>query len=71
MKYVLAHHCDHEDHDGDDDNLAYLHEEEANGNNKVVKVFQSKSEALDYMKANRWSPNQVMVVPHQEGIWNE
>jgi len=71
MKYVLAHHCDHEDHGGEDDNLAYLHEEEYDGSKKVVKVFDSKKEALAYMRENRWSPNQVMVVPHTEGIWDE
>jgi hypothetical protein len=70
MKYVLAHHCDHEEHTGEDHALAYLHEEDED-QARVVKVFENKAEALQYMKDNRWSPNQVMVVPHKEGIWDE
>ena len=70
MKYVLAHQCHHEDHEGDDHALAYLHEEEED-KTRVVKVFANKSEALQYMKANRWTLNEVMVVPHREGIWDE
>ena len=70
MKYVLAHHCDHEEHTGEDHALAYLHEEEED-KARVVKVFANKSEALQYMKANRWTLNEVMVVPHKEGIWDE
>lgn len=72
MRYVLGHHCDHEDHDAEDHgHIAYLHEEEENGDNKVVKIFECKQDALDFMKGNRWSPKEVMVVPYEEGIFDE
>lgn len=71
MKYVLAHHCDHDEHVGDDDHLHYLNIASKSGGKPQVRVFDSKHEALQYMKENRLSPNQVMVVPHQEVIWDE
>ena len=72
MRYVLAHNCDHEDHEEDDGgHVAYLHEEGATSDDKIVKVFDSKKDALDFMKDNRWSPNHIMVIPYEEGIFDE
>jgi|TARA_R110002167_G_C12295963_1_gene616643 hypothetical protein len=70
MKYVLAHHCQHEDEDGNCGEMSYLHEEDEE-QNRVVKVFTTKKNALQYIKDNRWSLKEVMVVPHKEGIWDE
>lgn len=71
MRYVLAHNCEHEDHDENDACLAYLHEEGLTPDEKIVKVFECKKDALDFMKDNRWSPNHVMVIPYEEGIFDE
>tara|TARA_R110002051_G_scaffold122596_2_gene195700 strand:- start:523 stop:750 length:228 start_codon:yes stop_codon:yes gene_type:complete len=75
MKYVLAHECQHDTHKKEDDggscdSPAYLHEEGDSGE-KVVKVFASKSDALDFMRENRWSPDHIMVIPYTEGIFDE
>lgn len=67
MNYVLAHNCLHEDHD---DNkcleIAYLFEELEGTSDRVVKVFTSKQAATAYVTANKWKPDEVMVVPEQE-----
>lgn len=73
MKYVLAHNCEHEDHEEDDEgcHVAYLHEEGSTPDEKIVKVFECKKDALDFMKDNRWSPNHIMIIPYEEGIFDE
>jgi hypothetical protein len=65
MKYVLAHQCNHEDHEGECGELAYLFEESENGN-KVVKEFISKCDAEHYIVTNKWDPEDIMVVPKDE-----
>ena len=72
MKYVLAHNCEHEDHDETDTcHVAYLHEEGATPDEKVVKIFECKKDAVVFMKDNRWSPNHLIVMPYEEGIFDE
>ena len=71
MKYVLAHHCQHEDDDGNCGEMSYLHEENPDFGNKIVKVFECKQDAVDFMKDNKWSPKQVMVVPYEECTFDE
>ena len=72
MRYVLAHNCDHEDHDDEaQGHIAYLHEENPDFGNKIVKVFECKQDAVDFMKDNRWSPKHVMVVPYEECTFDE
>ena len=67
MKYVLAHQCDHENHDGECEELSYLHEETDDAKKKkVVKVFDSEKDAKDFIRENRWSPDHIMVVPERE-----
>ena len=70
MKYVLAHHCQHEEDDGNCGEMAYLHEEDED-QNRVVKIFPSEKSAIQYIKDNKWSRKEIMVVPHKEGIWDE
>jgi hypothetical protein len=66
MRYVLAHQCDHEDHDGECGELSYLHEEADDATKKVVKVFDSEKDAKDFIRENRWSPDHIMVIPKRE-----
>lgn len=66
MKYVLAHQCNHEDHEGECGEIAYLFEESTNGKTKIVKEFTSKSDAEQYIKINHWDPKDIMIIPKQE-----
>tara|TARA_R110001592_G_scaffold85937_1_gene253658 strand:+ start:350 stop:562 length:213 start_codon:yes stop_codon:yes gene_type:complete len=66
MKYVLAHQCNHEDHEGECREIAYLFEESTNGKTKIVKEFTSKNDAEQYIKINHWDSKDIMIIPKQE-----
>jgi len=66
MKYVLAHHCDHEDHEGKCGELAYLFEDSKDGKTKTVKEFVSRREAKQYIVTNEWPLKRVMIIPKEE-----
>ena len=66
MKYVLAHQCNHEDHEGECGELAYLFEESTDGETKVLKEFISKCDAEHFIQTNNWDPEEIMVMPKQE-----
>lgn len=67
MEYILGAPCPHVDHDADKcGSLSYLYDEDKN-----LITFQSKKEAFNFLKDNRWSPNHVLVIPKEEGIFNE
>ncbi len=67
MEYILGSPCPHNDHDGKScGGLSYLHDED-----KELMIFNSRKDALEYMKENRWSPNHVLVLPKEEGIFDE
>jgi hypothetical protein len=64
MKYVLAHACNHEDHEGECGELAYLFEESIDG--KIIKEFISKCDAEHYIQTKNWDPEDIMVIPKEE-----
>lgn len=67
MEYILGTHCGHQDHDEEEcGGLAYLHDE-----GKKLLTFQCKADAYNFLKDNRWSPKHVLVIPKQEGVFNE
>jgi len=66
MIYVLAHPCEHEDHEGECGELAYLFEESEDRETKVIKEFISKCDAENYIKTNNWNPEDILVLPKQE-----
>ena len=66
MKYVLAHNCDHGDHEGECGELAYLFEESEDGKTRAVKEFISKCDAEHYIKTSKWDPDDIMVIPKEE-----
>ena len=75
MRYVLARECTHEDHQGEEC-VAYSYlqtsMEDADGNvmeGRSVKIFESKAEAQAFMKDMRYSPDVVMILPYEEGIY--
>ena len=46
--------------------------EDADGNvmeGRSVKIFESKAEAQAFMKDMRYSPDVVMILPYEEGIY--
>ena len=77
MRYVLGRECQHEGHEGDGkkcSSISYLHTHmtDEDGNEmeeRTVKVFESKHDALDFMKEYRFSPRIIMVIPYEEGIY--
>lgn len=67
MEYILGAPCPHTDHDGDKcGGLSYLHDED-----KELLIFRSRKDAFAFLKENRWSPNHVLVLPKEEGIFDE
>ena len=64
--YVLAHACEHKDHEGDCDELAYLVEESEDIETKVPKEFISKCDAENYIETNNWNPEDIMIIPKKE-----
>jgi hypothetical protein len=36
---------------------------------RSVKTFESKAEAQEFMKEMRYSPDVVMILPYEEGIY--
>ena len=75
MRYVLGRECNHEDHQGERcTSISYLHTQvtDKDGNEmeeREVKVFESKGEALSFMKEYRYSPKVILVMPYEEGIY--
>ena len=75
MRYVLARECPHEDHKGGECvTYSYLQTstEDDYGNvmeGRSVKIFESKAEAKAFMKEMRYSPDVVMILPYEEGIY--
>jgi len=75
MRYVLARECPHEDHQGEEYvTYSYLQTsmEDDDGNvveERSVKTFESKAEAQEFMKEMRYSPDVVMILPYEEGIY--
>ena len=66
MKYILAHACEHEDHEGECGELAYLFEESEDGKSKVIKEFIIKCDAENYIETNNWNPEDIMIMPKEE-----
>ena len=64
--YVLAHACEHKDHEGDCGELAYLVEESEDIETKVPKEFISKCDAENYIETNNWNPEDIMIMPKKE-----
>ena len=64
--YVLAHACEHKDHEGDCGELAYLVEESEDIETKVPKEFISKCDAENYIETNNWNPEDIMIIPKKE-----
>ena len=70
MRYVLGRECIHEDHKGEKcTSISYLHTDDGKVGNRTVKVFESKGEALSFMKEYRYSPKVILVMPYEEGIY--
>ena len=70
MNYVLAHNCQHTEHDPLDEcgEVAYLYEHPDNSEDKIVKLFDSRSKAATFMVDNGWGPLEVMIIPQQEMV---
>ena len=66
IRYVLAHQCNHEDHEGECGELAYLFEESLDGKNKIIKEFISRCDAEHYIQTNDWDPEEIIIMPKQE-----
>ena len=66
MRYVLGRLCGTEEESELCDHVAYLHDQDKN-----VIVFQSRKQALLFMKSNRWSPNQISIIPRDEALLPE
>ena len=75
MRYVLGRECTHEDHKGERcTSISYLHTADTDADGKelgdrYVKVFESKGDALSFMKEYRYSPKVILVMPYEEGIY--
>ena len=72
MIYVLAHPCEHKDHKGKCDEIAYLFEESdgesEDDKKKIIKEFISKCDAEKYIETNNWNPEHIMIMPIKEMI---
>ena len=65
MIYVLAHPCEHKDHEGECGELAYLLEDPEI---PVFKQFISRCDAEKYIETNNWNPEHIMIIPQKEVI---
>ena len=76
MRYVLAHldplmaklSSIYYTPESEGDDTAYLYELSADRMRNKVKVFNSKKDAVSYLKEHNWRPNQIMIIPHAEMI---
>jgi|13_taG_2_1085334.scaffolds.fasta_scaffold343317_1 hypothetical protein len=49
---------------------AYMEDDDGNVvEGRSVKIFESKAEAQEFMKEMRYSPDVVMILPYEEGIY--
>ena len=68
MEYILGKLCPHPSHEDEDEcrGIAYLYDEFGS-----LLVFSTKKDALDFVKDNRWSPQNILIIPKKEAILDD